>query len=84
VVKGVQVGIFPVPIGCTTVEPIKLPLSIREPTNALAIGNFSFKSEVTVPEFGGCGLYGPLISAETSGPGNTVEMTASPPAPINW
>ncbi len=83
-VKGIQVGIFPVPIGCKTVEPIKLPLSIREPTNALSTGSFSFKAEVTVPEFGGCGLYGPLISAETSGPGNTVEMTAAPPAPINW
>jgi len=83
-VKGVQVGIFPVPIGCTTVEPIDLPLSIREPTNELSTGSFSFKAEVTVPEFGGCGLYGPLISGVTSGPGNTVEMTASPPAPINW
>jgi Secretory lipase len=83
-VKGVQVGIFPVPIGCKTVEPIELPLSIREPTNALSTGSFSFKAEVTVPEFGGCGLYGPLISSVTSGPGNTVEMTASPPPPINW
>ncbi|HTW41800.1 MAG TPA: lipase family protein [Solirubrobacteraceae bacterium] len=83
-VKGIKVGVYPVPIGCKTVEPIDLPLSIREPTNALSTGNFSFKAEVTVPEFGGCGLYGPLISAETSGPGNTVEMTASPPAPINW
>jgi Secretory lipase len=83
-VKGVQIGIFPVPIGCKTVEPIKLPLSIREPTNALSSGSFSFEAEVTVPEFDSCGLYGPLISSATSGPGNTVEMTAAPPPPINW
>ena len=73
-----------VPIGCKTVEPIQLPLSIKEPTNALASGNFSFKAEVTVPPFGGCGLLGPVLTAATSGPGNTVEITASPPAPINW
>jgi hypothetical protein len=83
-VRGVTVGIFPVPIGCKTVEPIDLPLSIDEPTNALSTGSFAFRAEVTVPEFGGCGLYGPLISSTTSGPGNIVEMTASPPAPINW
>ncbi|MGO9490173.1 MAG: lipase family protein [Solirubrobacteraceae bacterium] len=84
VVKGVQVGLFNLPIGCKTVEPIDLPLSISEPTNALAVGSFSFKATVTVPEFGECGALGPLISAATSGPGNTVEMTATPPAPTNW
>ena len=77
-------GSSPLPIGCKTVEPIDLPLSISEPTNALATGSFAFKAEVTVPEFGGCGLLGPLISSTTSGPGNTVEMTAAPPPPINW
>lgn len=83
-VKGVSIGLFELPIGCKTVEPIQLPLSIREPTNALSTGSFSFKAEVTVPEFGDCGIFGPIISADTSGPGNAVEMTASPPAPINW
>jgi hypothetical protein len=83
-VKGVSIGAFEIPIGCKTVEPIQLPLSLREPTNALATGSFSFKAEVTVPQFGGCGIFGPIISAATSGPGNTVEITASPPAPINW
>jgi len=29
-------------------------------------------------------VLGPIISSTTSGPGNKVEMTASPPAPINW
>ncbi len=84
VVKGVRVGLFNLPLGCKTVEPIKLPLSIREPTNALSTGSFAFKATVTVPEFGECGALGPIISATTSGPGNTVEMTAAPPAPINW
>ena len=84
IVKGVQIGFFNLPIGCKTVEPINLPLSIKEPTNALSTGNFAFKAEVTVPEFGECGLFGPVISAVTSGPGNTVEITATPPAPINW
>jgi len=83
-VKAVQIGLLYLPIGCKTVEPIKLPLTISEPTNELATGNFSFKSEVTVPEFGDCGLLGPVLSATTSGPGNTVEITASPPAPTNW
>jgi len=84
VVKAVKVGFFNLPIGCKTVEPIDLPLSISEPTNALATGNFAFKATVTVPEFGECGALGPIISATTSGPGNTVEITAAPPAPINW
>lgn len=84
IVKGVKVGLFNLPIGCKTVEPIDLPLSISEPTNALATGNFAFKATVTVPPFGECGALGPIISATTSGPGNTVEITATPPAPINW
>ena len=84
IVKAVKVGLFTLPIGCKTVEPIDLPLSISEPTNALAVGSFSFKAEVTVPPFGECGALGPLISAATSGPGNTVEMTAAPPPPTNW
>ncbi len=83
-VGSVGVGIFTVPIGCTTVEPISLPLSISEPVNELVTGGFSFKTTVTVPEFGGCGLFGPVLSATMSGPGNTIEMTAKPPPPINW
>jgi hypothetical protein len=83
-VKGVKIGLLNLPIGCKTVEPINLPLTLKEPTNELAIGNFAFKAEVTVPPFGECGLLGPVLSALTSGPGNTVEITASPPAPINW
>jgi pimeloyl-ACP methyl ester carboxylesterase len=83
-VGSVGVGFFTVPIGCTTVEPIQLPLSISEPVNALVVGGFSFKTTVTVPEFGGCGLFGPVLSATMSGPGNTIEMTAKPPPPINW
>jgi hypothetical protein len=83
-VGAVKVGLFDLPIGCKTVEPIKLPLTISEPTNELAIGDFAFKAEVTVPPFGGCGLLGPVLTAATSGPGNTVEITASPPAPISW
>lgn len=84
IVKGVKVGLFNLPIGCKTVEPIDLPLSISEPTNALAVGSFSFKAEVTVPPFGECGALGPIISSTTSGPGNTVEMTAAPPPPTSW
>jgi len=83
-VGSVGVGLFTVPIGCTTVEPIQLPLSISEPVNALVVGGFSFSTKVTVPEFGGCGLFGPVLSATMSGPGNTIEMTAKPPPPINW
>jgi len=83
-VKGVKIGLLDLPIGCKTVEPIDLPLSIKEPTNELAVGSFAFKAEVTVPPFGECGLLGPVLSATTSGPGNTVEITATPPAPINW
>ncbi len=83
-VGSVGVGIFTVPIGCTTVKPIELPLSISEPVNQLVTGGFSFKTTVTVPEFGGCGLFGPVLSATMSGPGNTIEMTAKPSPPINW
>jgi hypothetical protein len=83
-VKAVSIGFLYLPLGCKTVEPIDLPLSIKEPTNALAVGSFSFRAEVTVPEFGDCGTLGPLISSTTSGPGNIVEMTAAAPPPINW
>ncbi len=83
-VGSVGVGIFTVPIGCTTVEPIQLPLSISEPVNQFVTGGFSFTTTVTVPEFGGCGLFGPILTATMSGSGNTIEMTAKPPPPINW
>ena len=83
-VKAVKVGRLTLPIGCETLAPIKLPLSISEPANALAVGGFDFKAEVTVPPFGGCGVIGPELSLLNSGPGNTVEIEAKPPAPINW
>jgi Secretory lipase len=83
-VGSVGIGIFTVPIGCTTVEPIQLPLSISEQVNALVVGGFTFSTKVTVPEFGGCGIFGPILSSTMSGPGNTIEMTAKPPPPINW
>jgi Secretory lipase len=83
-VSSVGVGIFTVPIGCTTVTPIKLPLSISEPVNALVTGGFAIKTDVTVPEFGGCGLFGPLLTATMSGPNNPINMTATPPPPISW
>ena len=83
-VGSVGLGIFTVPIGCTTVEPIGLPLSLSEPVNEFVTGGFSFKTTVTVPEFGGCGLFGPILSSTMSGPGNTIEMSAKPPPPINW
>jgi pimeloyl-ACP methyl ester carboxylesterase len=51
-VGSVGVGIFTVPIGCTTVSPISLPLSISEPVNELVTGGFAFMTTVTVPEFG--------------------------------
>lgn len=83
-VGSVGVGFFQVPIGCTTVEPIQLPLSISEPVNALVTGGFAIKTTVTVPEFGGCGLFGPVLSATMSGPNNPINITASPPPPVNW
>ncbi len=78
------IGIFQIPIGCTTVEPIQLPLTISEPVNALATGGFAIKTTVTVPEFGGCGLFGPILTATMSGPNKPINITASPPPPINW
>jgi hypothetical protein len=83
-VGSVGVGIFTVPIGCKTVEPIKLPLAISEQDNLLNTGGFTFTDIVTVPEFGGCGLFGPVLSATMSGPGNEVKIAAKPSPPINW
>jgi hypothetical protein len=83
-VGSVGIGFFQVPIGCTTVEPLQLPLTISEPVNALVSGGFAIKTTVTVPEFGGCGLFGPILSATMSGPNNPINITASPPPPINW
>jgi hypothetical protein len=64
-VKAIKIGLLDLPIGCKTVEPIDLPLTIKEPTNELAVGDFAFKAEVTVPPFGECGLLGPVLSATT-------------------
>jgi pimeloyl-ACP methyl ester carboxylesterase len=83
-VSSVGIGFIKIPIGCKTVEPIKLPLAISEQDNALYVGSFSFVDSVTVPEFGGCGLLGPVLSATMSGPGNEVNITAKPPPPISW
>ena len=84
VVGSVGAGFITLPIGCTTTEPVQMPLSISEPVNALATGGFAMETQVTVPSFGGCGLYGPLLTSLMSGPGNTIKMTASPPPPISW
>lgn len=83
-VNAVSIGLLFLPLGCETVEPIKLPLSISEPANALAVGGFTFEASVTVPQFGGCGIFGPVLSSTNSGPGNKVKITAKPPPPINW
>jgi hypothetical protein len=83
-VGSVGLGIFTVPVGCQTKEPIQLPLSITEPVNALETGGFGINTEVTVPEFGGCGLFGPVLSSLMSGPGNPISINASPPPPISW
>jgi secretory lipase len=60
-VSSAGIGFFQIPIGCTTVEPIQLPLTISEPVNALVTGGFAIKTTVTVPQFGGCGLFGPIL-----------------------
>ena len=83
-VASVGVGFFQVPLGCTTVKPIELPLAISEPVNALETGGFGISTAVTVPEFGGCGLFGPVLSSTFSGPENPINLNASPPPPINW
>ena len=84
VVGSLGVGIFTVPVGCTTVKPIALPLSITEPVNVLSSGSLAISTKVSVPEFGGCGLFGPILSATMSGPNNPINITATPPPPIPW
>jgi hypothetical protein len=83
-VSSLGIGRLTVPLGCQTATPIALPLNISEPGNALGSGGFSFKTEVTVPPFSGCGFDGFLLTAFLSGPGNTLELSASPPPPIPW
>jgi pimeloyl-ACP methyl ester carboxylesterase len=83
-VASAGIGLLSLPVGCTTKQPIKLPLSITEPVNALETGGFAINTEVTVPEFGGCGIFGPVLSSLMSGPENPIRITATPPAPINW
>src|SRR5262249_10326690 len=73
VVSSVGVGIFTVPIGCQTIEPIQLPLSISSPVNALTLG-IAIKTTVTVPPFAGCGIFGPVLTSVMSGPGNPVNL----------
>jgi Secretory lipase len=83
VVGSVGVGIFTVPIGCQTIEPLQLPLSLSSPVNALTLG-IAIKSTVTVPPFGGCGIFGPVLTATMSGPNNPINLTATPPPPISF
>jgi len=83
-IGSIALGLIRIPVGCKTVEPIALPLAVSEPANALYTGGFSFAAEITVPAFGGCGLLGPVITPLVGGSGNTAELTAAPPAPINW
>jgi hypothetical protein len=59
-------------------------LAVSESANALSTGGFAIQTQVTVPEFGGCGLFGPILSSLMSGPNNPINLTASPPPPINW
>ena len=52
--------------------------------NQLASGGFTTKTEVTVPPFSGCGLFGPILTSLMSGPENSITLTAAPPPPINF
>jgi hypothetical protein len=83
-VDSLSIGRITVPLGCRTETPISLPLSVSESSNALYTGSFPFNTEVTVPPFAGCGFDGYILSLFLSGPGNKLELTASPPPPISW
>ena len=83
-VGSISLGFLRVPIGCTTSEPIALPLSVSEPVNQLSSGGFTTKTEVTVPPFSGCGLFGPILTSLMSGPENPITLTAAPPPPISF
>lgn len=83
-VASIALGFIQIPIGCTSSEPLSLPLSVSEPVNQLSSGNFSTTSEVTVPSFSGCGLFGPVLTSLMSGPENTITLTVTPPPPINF
>ncbi len=84
-VGSVGVGIFTVPIGCTTVEPIQLPLSITEPVNALVERRLRDQDEGHGARNSAAAVCSGRCSRATmSGPGNTIKMTATPPPPIYW
>jgi hypothetical protein len=83
-IEGLGAGPFLIPMGCTTTSPIQLPLNISASSNALYTGSLSFSTEVTVPPFGHCFFFGPILTTLFSGPGNAATFTAAPPPPIPW
>lgn len=83
--KSISIAFLSIPLGCHTERPIEMPLKVSEAANALSTGSLSFSDTVTIPPFTGCNFFvAPLVTALLSGPGNKLEITARPPAPISW
>lgn len=83
-IQSVGVSIIQIPTGCTTTAPVDFPLDFDGPVSALGSGTLTFNGTTSFPSLGGCGLYGPLLSALMSGAGQKFSYTVAPPAPVNW
>lgn len=83
-IQSLSVGPIKLGTDCRTAAPVQIPLKFAGPLNALGLGTFTSKTTATFPNLTGCGLYGPMLSATMSGPGNTFELTQTPPAPRGY
>ncbi|MCC8250232.1 fibronectin type III domain-containing protein [Saccharothrix luteola] len=72
-VLGIPVSTSP---DCRTKTPASIPLESKPGFDPLAGGTVA--GSYTLPELTGCGPLTGLISAMTSGPGNTIEVALSP------
>ncbi|WP_170177687.1 fibronectin type III domain-containing protein [Thermomonospora umbrina] len=74
-----SVKVFGIQIGggdsCKTTSPVDIKL---KSTNFSLAGGGDLAGTYTLPSVSGCGLLTPLISGMTAGPGNTVNVKATP------
>lgn len=83
IVKVRSLGLGPIVIGadCRTERGVQIPVFYEETVGGLGDGRFGSTSTATFPNMVGCGLYGPILSALMSGPGQKFDLKFTPPAP---
>jgi predicted dienelactone hydrolase len=78
-----NLGVGPIQLGtnCRTERGVQIPITFDGSVAALGDGTLGTKSTATFPNLVDCYIYGPILSALMSGPGQQFNLNFVPPAP---